>query len=131
MIGSRGTHLVIAVEGLRTGESTRRGVCRVCYRTVSQSEMKIVGDSADRNRGELFPQTFTEWTYNNYVCNRLVGKEARSAMTSKPSTPISPAVVVISGGTAANSLVSAFQGLAGSSQLTYVLPIRYLSVTNS
>jgi len=43
---------------------------------------------------------------------------------SKPSTPVSPAVVVISGGTAANSLVSAFQGLAGSSQLTYVLPIR-------
>lgn len=29
MLGSRGTHLVIAVEGLRAGESTRRGVPRV------------------------------------------------------------------------------------------------------
>jgi 2-phospho-L-lactate transferase/gluconeogenesis factor (CofD/UPF0052 family) len=48
-------------------------------------------------------------------------------MSSKPSTPISPSVVVISGGTAANSLVSSFQSLASSSQLTYVLPIRYTS----
>jgi 2-phospho-L-lactate transferase/gluconeogenesis factor (CofD/UPF0052 family) len=41
-----------------------------------------------------------------------------------PPTPTSPNVVVISGGTAANSLVSAFASLAGPSQLTYVLPIR-------
>lgn len=44
--------------------------------------------------------------------------------SSAPPTPTSPNVVVISGGTAANSLVSAFASLAGPSQLTYVLPIR-------
>ena len=53
-------------------------------------------------------------------------------MTSKPSTPIlPPSVVVISGGTAANSIVSAFQSLAGSSQLTYVLPIRSLHLKDN
>ena len=51
-------------------------------------------------------------------------------MKSTMSTQAAPSVVVISGGTAANSLVSAFQSLAGSSSLTYVLPIRYAS-TNS
>ena len=49
-------------------------------------------------------------------------------MKSTLSTQASPSVVVISGGTAANSLVSAFQALAGSSSLTYVLPIRYTSL---
>jgi len=46
-------------------------------------------------------------------------------MMDKQSSFAAPSVVVISGGTAANSLVSAFQNLAGSSQLAYVLPIRY------
>ena len=43
----------------------------------------------------------------------------------------SVSVAVISGGTAANSLVSAFQALAGSSQLTYILPIRWDPSTRS
>lgn len=51
-------------------------------------------------------------------------------MNDEVASRNSPSVVVISGGTAANSLVFAFQGLAGTSQLTYVLPIRYLQRSN-